>query len=148
MGKTYRFRAATVACEWGEGDHREWGKWVEYTEIVFRPPGPERKQRRALYLQRCKNDSGKRYLGTINVRIGEYDGPSADAGIREAVLTRDSFRLMLDEEAATEIGETEIHVEFEITDEQFAELRSELAKMFARSGVYRDEAEKPRNRKR
>jgi hypothetical protein len=141
MGTTYRFRAATVACEWGEGDHRGWGKWVGYMEIVFRPPGPERKQRRALYLQRCENDSGKRYLGPINVRFGEYDGPSADGGIREAVLTRNSFRLMLEGEAAAELKKTEIHVEFEITDEQFAELRSELAKMFARSGVYRDEAE-------
>ena len=140
MSKTYTFVAATVACEWGEGDHREWGKWVEYTEIVFRPAGPARKQRRALYLQRCKNDSGKRYLGTINVRLGEYDGPSADDGIREAVLTRDSFRLVLTDEAAAEIEKDEIHVDFDLPDVQFTELRRELAKMFAGSGLYRDKA--------
>ena len=140
MGKTYKFVAETVACEWGEGNHSYWYKWVEYTEIVFRPAGPARKQRRALYLQRCKSDSGKRYLGTINVRLGEYDGPSADDGIREAVLTRDSFHLVLDEVAAAEFEKDEIHVDFDLTDEQFAELRRELAKMFAGSGVYRDKA--------
>jgi len=141
MGTTYRFRAATVACEAGEGHHRAWDEWVEYLEIVFRPAGGARKLRRALYLQRCRDDSGTRYRGPINVRLGEYDGPSADEGIREAVLARDSLRLTLEGEAATEIKKTEIHVEFELGDEPFAELRRELAAMFAGTGdVYRDEA--------
>jgi hypothetical protein len=86
---------------------------------------------------RVIDDSTRRYVGPESVRLGEYDVPAAE--LREAVLTRNSLRLTLDEEGAAAMRKDEIRVEFDLGDEQFAELRRELSEMLTDLGVYRDE---------
>jgi hypothetical protein len=139
MGRVHEFRAATVLYDAREGQHTGWDKWVEFTEIVFQPVGSARKQRRALYIQRILDDSGQHYVGPVNVRLGEYDVPSA--GLREAVLTCSALRLVLDEEGAAALRKDEIRVELVLSDEQFAELRRELGRMLTDLGVYHEKVE-------
>ncbi len=111
------------------------GEYVLYGRIAFWPDA-ERRLRNWLCLNREWVVDGRveRYAGPVAIVV---DGAEAESGITLAELGRDHLLLEFDTDAATQIEDDRVLVEFDLADAEFATLRTSLTEMFYGLGVLR-----------